>query len=453
MGKRSGDGSSIAKRISHGYVIRTRLLVVFIDIAVLLLCCAGFCYANDMAFTGESNPFELSDMLTRSLRLHNGRLTYSAKSDGARYSADATEFAVILLCLFIALVAVELVLSFVFNATGTGMVRQRLKPLYRLASAASELSYEDYRLGETPARSGGHGKADRQKRRGETEGIKPERLHSLESAIEGYSPDGGGSLHTGYSDLAGIENALNRLLERTRDSYSRQVRFVSDASHELRTPIAVIKGYADMLERWGRRDEKVLGEAIEAIRAEAEHMNTLVEQLLFLARGDDGRQRLAKKRFSLSDTAREVFEEQSMIDPSHTWRLDDRGGGEVFGDAGLIKQAVRILADNAVKYTPEGEEISIISGAERDEAYISVRDGGIGIGGDDIPHVFERFYRSDLSRARESGGTGLGLSIAKWIVDRHGGYFDIASAEGIGTRFTLRLPAAGDSPQEEADGA
>ncbi len=437
-----GD-SSVAHGISRAYVRRTRLLMLFVNLAALALCCAGFCYVQDSAFAGERSPIKLAGMLTRSIALKEGRIIYTAASGGARYSADATAFVATLACLFALLLAVEWVLIAIFGASGAGMVKKRLKPLYRLASAAARLSDEDYRLGEAPKRAAPAGRAQKNETPFRAGGIGPERLHSLENAIEGYSPDGGGGgLHTGYSDLAGIENAVNRLLERTRDSYSRQVRFVSDASHELRTPIAVIKGYADMLERWGKRDEKVLGEAIEAIRSEAEHMNALVEQLLFLARGDDGRQKLSKKRFSLSDTAREVYEEQSMIDPRHLWKLDDGGAVEAFGDPGLIKQAVRILADNAVKYTPEGEAIAIRAGCEPDGVFISVRDSGIGIGDGDISHVFERFYRSDLSRARESGGTGLGLSIAKWIVDRHGGYFDIASLEGVGTRFTLHLPQA-----------
>jgi signal transduction histidine kinase len=170
-------------------------------------------------------------------------------------------------------------------------------------------------------------------------------------------------------------------------------------------------------------------------------MNRLVEQLLFLARGDSGRTKLAFEPFSLRDMVREVYEESVMIHPGYKWSLFAEQDVTVTGDAAMLKQAVRILVDNAVKYTQEGQGVALRATANAESIpCVSVQDSGIGIAREDVPHVFERFFRSDPARSRQSGGTGLGLAIAKWIIDRHGGYFELVSSEGIGTRFTICLP-------------
>ena len=247
-------------------------------------------------------------------------------------------------------------------------------------------------------------------------------------------------LVTGDAELEGLETAVNKLMARMRDSYRQQARFVSDASHELRTPIAVIKGYADLLDRWGKTDEKILEESIEAIKSESDNMQHLVEQLLFLARGDSGRTPLNMTDFDLTEMMKEVWEESVMIDDAHTYCFE--GGGEipVRGDISLIKQAARILIENASKYTPEGGEIKLRSLVSDGHPAFSVQDSGIGINQSDIPHIFERFYRADDSRSKQTGGSGLGLAIAKWIVERHGGRFEVLSRKDIGTRITVILP-------------
>lgn len=273
-------------------------------------------------------------------------------------------------------------------------------------------------------------------------GLEEEQLHALEDAIEKISPSGADEtqLKTGNRELEGLEGALNDLVKRMRDSYQQQARFVSDASHELRTPIAVIKGYADMLDRWGKSDETVLDESVKAIKSESENMSYLIEQLLFLARGDSGRTKLNKTRFDLSELMNEVFEESTMIDENHNYHIKTGGVAMLSADASLVKQASRILIDNAAKYTPEGEDITIKAGVDGNEVWFAIQDSGVGISANDIPHLFERFYRADNSRTRQTGGTGLGLAIAKWIVDRHGGRFDVVSFEEIGTRITVYLP-------------
>lgn len=251
----------------------------------------------------------------------------------------------------------------------------------------------------------------------------------------------------GQEEMSALANAINAMLERIDRGYQAQARFVSDASHELRTPISVIQGYANMLDRWGKDDPEVRQEAINAIRAEAASMGTLVEQLLFLARGDNNTQVVRKQCVDLSDLADEVYRETQLLETGRVIQSAIQPGVLFWGDPGLIKQALRILVDNGVKYTPEGGSVTIRLRAEEGRIRLSVTDTGAGIAQEELPRVFERFYRSDQSRARETGGTGLGLPIAKWIAARHNGWIEVVSKPEVGSRFTLLLPW--DQPPEE----
>lgn len=299
---------------------------------------------------------------------------------------------------------------------GTISIRRTLTPIDEITNVALELGSENNDFDE-------------------------EKFLRLESAIDEISPTAENArLRTGDQQFAGLELAVNNLIERMRDSYRQQTRFVSDASHELRTPIAVIKGYADMLDRWGKTDEKVLTESIEAIKTESEHMNYLVEQLLFLARGDNGKTKMVFTDFNLSQMIHEVYDEYVMIDGNHIYRYDCSEEIPAFGDISMLKQTARILLDNAKKYTPEGGEIRISTALENNIPTFTIQDNGIGIDAESLPHIFDRFFRADSSRSRDTGGTGLGLAIARWIINKHNGRFDVLSREGIGTRITVYLP-------------
>jgi signal transduction histidine kinase len=244
----------------------------------------------------------------------------------------------------------------------------------------------------------------------------------------------------GAKELAVLAEAINAMLERIERSYQAQSRFVSDASHELRTPISVIQGYANMLDRWGKNDPEAAQEAINAIRQEAESMSALVQNLLFLARGDNQTQQVHKVSLNLSDVAEEVLRETQLLETGRSI------SGEIFpllrvnADLQLVKQVMRILVDNAIKYTEPGEEVCIRLRRRGMECVFSVTDTGPGIPTKELSRVFERFYRTDHSRSRESGGTGLGLSIAHWIAQRHQGSLEVLSREGVGSRFSLVLP-------------
>ncbi len=313
-----------------------------------------------------------------------------------------------------ALAGAEALLILLQYRVGKDKARRLLEPLERISQTAQELSQARF---------------------------DPEKLHHLEDAIGTVSPLApDAKVLTGEKELQGLEEAVNGLLGRMHDSYVEQSRFVSDASHELRTPIAVIQGYADMLQRWGKEDESVLEEGITAIQTESAHMKKLIEQLLFLARGDSGRNQMVLEEIDLSQMMNEVYEESKMIHPDREWRLDTKESIQVYGEAAMLKQTARILVENAVKYTSDGDKISLRTRLKDGSPCFEVQDNGIGIKQEDLPHIFDRFFRSDPARSRATGGTGLGLSIAKWIVERHKGYFDVFSREEFGTRIGVVLP-------------
>lgn len=298
---------------------------------------------------------------------------------------------------------------------GSIPIRRRLRAIDAIASAANRLSLGSFDDG---------------------------RYRSLQEAIDHINAAEPDSLiDIEDENLSGLEDAVNNLIKRMHESYRQQIRFVDDASHELRTPIAVIQGYANMLDRWGKNDEKILDEAISAIKTESEHMKVLVEQLLFLARGDMGRQNFKPEPVNLGEMLHEIHNESEMIDPNHEYRIKVDTDIYAEADIAMLKQSVRILVDNAAKYTPAGGIISLrLNIGAKGEACIAVQDNGCGISSTDLKHIFERFYRSDKARNSANGGSGLGLAIAKWIVERHRGWFSVFSREGAGTRITIHLP-------------
>ena len=329
---------------------------------------------------------------------------------------------------FAALLLFELLLLITKSAKNTYLVHRSLSPITELTRAAETLGrVKPENL--IPINVGAAlDKGDIKQLRGALETINAARLDTRLD-VDGTQ-----------RELRELAAAINGMLDRINDAYNAQVRFVSDASHELRTPIAVIQGYASLLDRWGKTDEKTLQESIDAIRAEADSMKQLVEQLLFLARGENRTIAPVPASFNLAALAEEVAEETQLIDPTHEFRLvaDD---APVSADRGLIKQATRILVDNAIKYTDPGGIITIRTEARDGQSLLSVTDTGIGIDDELLPQIFDRFVRADESRTRASGGAGLGLAIAKWIVTRHDGHMDALSRQGLGSRFTIALPS------------
>jgi len=241
-------------------------------------------------------------------------------------------------------------------------------------------------------------------------------------------------------ELKDLATTFNTMLDRIQQAYQEQNQFVSDSSHELRTPISVILGYANLLDRWGKDDKAVLDESIWAIKTEAENMKKLIENLLFLARGDKNTQKIEISLFDVNELIQEVIKETKLMDDSHEISSHEDQKFMINADPTLLKQALRIFMDNSIKYTPKGGRIKINSFKRGPEALITIEDTGMGIPKEDLSKVFNRFYRTDKSRTKETGGTGLGLSIAKWIILKHKGSIEIESKPNAGTKITLILP-------------
>ena len=244
------------------------------------------------------------------------------------------------------------------------------------------------------------------------------------------------------NELKDLASVINRMLDRIERSYNSQKQFVSDASHELRTPISVIRGYTDMLKRWGKDDPEVLDEGITAISQETEGMKDLVESLLFLARHDKKTMMMEVSAFDPSELIAEVRKEEAMVHTNYHFEIDQAETMKINADRNMMKQVVRILCDNAIKYSEPGKKVTLSCIRNADSmCCISVKDEGQGISQEDLPKIFDRFYRSDKARKSDTAGHGLGLSIARIIVIAHNGKIRVRSKPGCGTVFSVILPA------------
>lgn len=243
-------------------------------------------------------------------------------------------------------------------------------------------------------------------------------------------------------ELYELTDTLNLMLARIQLGFEQQRVFVSNASHELRTPVTVIRGYSDMLERWGRRDPEALDEALSAIRSEAEDMAELIERLLFLARADQNRQIINKRPIDLADLLDEEERKMALIATEHTLVMGKNEPGMIYGDPLLIKHAIRIILENSMKYTPAGGHIELSSTRTGGRMLVCITDDGIGIKAEDQKKIFDRFFRVDEARTKgvKASGTGLGLSIARWIAEKHDMTIRVESVFGKGTTFALEIP-------------
>ena len=409
---------SIANRINRIWFFRTLRNFLLVDILLIAFMLVIWCYLAETApgtalntHSGRSLSWDTALPFLHRLPT----LTYFfVDGDNVHHIVQNTAFLETAQYGLMGLLGVEIFVLLMQYFSGKRTAQRLLWPLEKMAITTQQLTQEK---------------------------LDPQMLHQLEDALATASPlSPNDQLRTGNKELQSLEKAINDLLTRMHNAYREQNRFVSDASHELRTPIAVIQGYADMLSRWGKEDKTVLDEGITAIKSEAEHMNRLVEQLLFLARGDSGKNKPVFTQIDLTALIKEVYEEYQMITPDRRWRFVGDLPVHTTGDAGLIKQTARILTDNAIKYTGKDDSITLSAKVKNGVPCFEVQDNGIGIKQEDLAHIFDRFFRSDTSRTRATGGNGLGLSIAKWIVDRHNGYFDIVSREDFGTRFSVMLP-------------
>lgn len=240
-------------------------------------------------------------------------------------------------------------------------------------------------------------------------------------------------------EIRELAETFNDMLDRLTGYIENQKRFVSDASHELRTPISVIQGYIDLLDLYGNSDSELLEESIESIRQETQNMTFLIEQLLYLARRDSKIEHFDMEEFNLSDLVEAVVQETTMIDDVHSLVYHLEPDVAIYGSKQGIKQMMRIFIDNSRKFTPEGGQIKVKLSRQGGRALLSISDTGIGISEEDLPHIFERFYCADKSRNKSKAGSGLGLAIAKSIVDEHKGRIIVNSIVDKGTDFKVLI--------------
>ena len=261
--------------------------------------------------------------------------------------------------------------------------------------------------------------------------------------IDVQSDDEIGILSDTFNDMAG---RLEQNLEDLRMSEQMRREFVANVSHELRTPITSIKSYAETLAENDDIPPEMRKDFLRVIQNESTRMTKIVQDLLELSRFDSGHTKFEFERFNLEQSVRDVCAAlaPSAKEHGHTinleleWQLP-----EIIGDSSRIEQVLMNLISNAIKYTPDGGTIDVSSGHSGDEVWVKVQDSGVGIPKEDLDRVFDRFYRVDKARSRESGGTGLGLSIAQEIVSRHGGRIELESEPGKGTTATVILKIEG----------
>ena len=231
---------------------------------------------------------------------------------------------------------------------------------------------------------------------------------------------------------------IRRSLASQRAALRRQREFAADASHELRTPLTVIRASVEDLERHPREAVAKVGTALTDIREEVDHLTAMVEDLLLLARSDSGAIELERVSLDLGDVASAGA--SGLGRPAADRGVEvvvDPVPAEVSGDPARLRQLVGILVDNAIRHAPSGSQVDVRVRTDGPDAVLMVDDSGPGIRPEDLPHVFDRFYRA---AGAPGGGTGLGLAIAAWIVERHGGRIAAANREGGGARFTVHLP-------------
>ena len=441
---------SIISRVTGHYRRSAFWRTVFTDILVIgavqltWLCAMESTLAGFPFLHGVQRTFSFGGMHASTIPWDwFAGTTYSVTIGEVRHTFPMNGILAVLLIGMVLVVLCQILLSLITSAVDRHAVRSILKPIDDVAMLAERLSSET------------RAKPAQAETQAAEKSVEAGRFRDIETALDHIDDlSGDARISVRDSELSGLEAAVNNMLKRLAASQKKQIRFVDDASHELRTPIAVIQGYAHMLERWGKDDPAVMDEAIEAIETETAHMKTLVDQLLFLARGDMDRLVLAQERIDAAGLMRELHEEYEMIDADHEYVCpipEDAAPLYVVGDVTMLKQALRVLLDNAGKYTPKKGTITLQAQRDGSEIRCSVADNGVGIPSDDLPRIFDRFFRGATARSGTQG-SGLGLSIAKWIVDTSGGRIDVVSAPELGTKMTIVLPELPAGAGDEAAG-
>jgi heavy metal sensor kinase len=245
-------------------------------------------------------------------------------------------------------------------------------------------------------------------------------------------------------ELGRLAQTFNDLLDRLDQSFERQRRFISDAAHELRTPVSILRGEAEVALSQVSRSPEEYRESLAVLHEEAQRLARVVEDLFTLTRADAGEYRLAQNDFYLDELVADCVRATRALAQAKNITLVAATAEEmpVRGDEDLLRRMILNLLDNAIKYTPAGGSISVACDSARDGYELSVTDSGPGIPVDMQSRIFERFFRAD--RARSRTGAGLGLSIARWIAEAHLGRIELVRSDATGSKFSVRIPASSD---------
>ena len=257
-------------------------------------------------------------------------------------------------------------------------------------------------------------------------------------------------IHSG-DELERLSLALNRMIDRLEEALAHNQRFSADASHELRTPLTIIHGELEALLEIPGLDTQTV-EGISSALDESDRMSRIVHNLMTISRLDSGGERIEMRSVELSSVLKITLDHMSLLADEKAILVTCHAAAPVWvtGDAMRLKQVIVNLVDNAIKYTPDGGRIEVSLQAQEEQAVLSVADTGIGIPVESLPFVFDRFYRADKARSRESGGTGLGLAIVKAICTAHNGVVSVESSENKGSTFKVQLPLLHLSGREAA---
>ena len=259
------------------------------------------------------------------------------------------------------------------------------------------------------------------------------------------------TIENAKDELGALALSFNNLLDRLDQSFEQQRRFVADASHELRTPVAILCGEADVTLSQPNRSPEEYRESLSILHAEAYRLKQIVEDLFTLARADAGQYRLSPTSFYLDELVAECARNMRTLASAKqiTVRCDAQKEMPLEADETLLRRMILNLLDNAIKYTPQNGSVTITCGEQASQYSISVQDTGQGIPADAQPRIFERFFRVDKVRSRsesDGGGAGLGLSIGRWIAEAHGGCLELTRSDPNGSTFTALLPSSQTSP-------
>jgi heavy metal sensor kinase len=259
-------------------------------------------------------------------------------------------------------------------------------------------------------------------------------------------------VHNPRDELGQLAASFNQLLERVAESFERQKRFVADASHELRTPVAILRGESEVALSRAERTATEYRESLSLVHSEARRLSRIVEDLFTLTRADAGQYPLEPRDFYLDELVADCVHATRALAQAKriTLSCDMIEDLPIHADEGLLRRLILNLLDNAIKYTPPCGSISVSSSRSVGEYSVSIKDTGPGIPGDLQPKIFERFFRVDKARAHSdaNGGAGLGLSIARWIAEAHHGRLILTQSDSGGSTFTAFLPVSPGSPAE-----